>query len=37
MKVLVTGANGFLGSWLTRSLVNGGHEVFALVRAESDL
>jgi dihydroflavonol-4-reductase len=37
MKVVVTGANGFLGSWLTRALVNEGHEVSALVRAQSDL
>lgn len=37
MKVLVTGANGFLGSWLTRALVARGHEVYALVRAQSDL
>jgi dihydroflavonol-4-reductase len=37
MKVIVTGANGFLGSWLTRALVKEGHEVFALVRAESSL
>ncbi|MBC7372309.1 MAG: SDR family oxidoreductase [Bdellovibrionaceae bacterium] len=37
MKVLVTGANGFLGSWLTRALVKDGHDVYALVRAESDL
>lgn len=37
MKVIVTGANGFLGSWLTRALVDQGHEVFALVRERSDL
>jgi len=37
MKVLVTGANGFLGSWLTRALANADHEVFALVREGSDL
>lgn len=37
MKVLVTGANGFLGSWLTRELVKEGHEVYALVRPTSDL
>lgn len=37
MKVIVTGANGFLGSWLTRALVDEGHEVLALVRAQSDL
>lgn len=37
MKVLVTGANGFLGSWLTRELVQEGHEVYALVRPTSDI
>lgn len=37
MKVLVTGANGFLGNWVTRALVNEGHEVYALVRPKSDL
>lgn len=37
MKVLVTGANGFLGSWLTRRLVAEGHDVYALVRKSSDL
>lgn len=37
MKVLVTGANGFLGSWVTKMLVDEGHEVFALVRPSADL
>lgn len=37
MKVLVTGANGFLGSWLTRALVDDGHDVYALVRRNGDL
>lgn len=37
MKVLITGANGFLGSWLTRELTHEGHDVFALVRKGSDL
>jgi dihydroflavonol-4-reductase len=36
-KVLVTGANGFLGSWVTRRLVEDGHETYALVRKSSDL
>lgn len=36
-KVLVTGANGFLGSWVTRALVAEGHDVYALVRKNSDL
>lgn len=37
MNVLVTGANGFLGSWLCRRLQDDGHRVFALVRQTSDL
>lgn len=37
MKVVVTGANGFLGSWLTRRLCLEKHETFALVRKSSDL
>lgn len=31
-KVFITGANGFLGSWLTKALVDKGAEVVALVR-----
>lgn len=34
MNVLVTGATGILGSWLTRALVNDGHRVACLVRDE---
>ncbi|NLG56525.1 MAG: NAD-dependent epimerase/dehydratase family protein [Rhodococcus sp.] len=38
MKVLVTGASGFLGGALVRRLVSDGeHEVFALVRQTSNL
>lgn len=37
MKVLVTGANGFLGSWLTKRLLAEGHAVSALIRKNSDL
>lgn len=36
-KVLVTGANGFLGSWLVRGLEAQGHQVTVLVRKNSDL
>jgi len=36
-KVIVTGANGFLGSWLVRGLLAQNHEVSALVRKSSDL
>ena len=37
MKVLVTGANGFLGSWLCKRLQDDGHDVTALIRKNSDL
>jgi nucleoside-diphosphate-sugar epimerase len=35
MRALVTGANGFLGTWLARRLLDGGHEVRALLRPGS--
>lgn len=37
MKIVITGANGFLGSWLVRSLQKENAELFALVRPTSDL
>ncbi|XP_072991225.1 uncharacterized protein [Typha latifolia] len=37
MKVLVTGATGFLGGRLCTALLSDGHEVRALVRRSSDL
>ena len=37
MKILVTGATGFAGSWVTRFLVERDHEVFVLRRSNSDL
>lgn len=35
-RVLVTGASGFLGSWLTRALIADGHQVTVLLRPTSD-
>ncbi len=37
MRVLITGANGFIGSHLAEALHNNGHELHCLVRKTSDL
>jgi dihydroflavonol-4-reductase len=37
MKILVTGATGFLGSWIAREAVAAGHSVRVLVRRTSKL
>ena len=37
MKILITGASGYLGSWLTRRLRQNGHEISILKRSFSDV
>ncbi|MBU2636938.1 MAG: NAD-dependent epimerase/dehydratase family protein, partial [Bacteroidetes bacterium] len=36
MKILVTGATGFIGSHLTEGLIRKGHKVKCLVRKTAD-
>ncbi|MCB0415216.1 MAG: NAD-dependent epimerase/dehydratase family protein [Bdellovibrionales bacterium] len=36
-KILVTGASGFVGSWITKFLIDQGHQVKVLARKNSDL
>lgn len=36
-KILVTGATGFVGQWLVRSLAQQGHQIRVLVRPQSDV
>lgn len=37
MKVFLTGASGFIGSYLVRQLINDGHELLCLKRLTSDI
>lgn len=37
MKIIVTGATGFIGQNLIKQLLNNGHEIVTIVRAASDI
>lgn len=37
MKIFITGASGFIGSYLVRQLINDGHELLCLKRSTSDI
>ena len=37
MKVFVTGATGFIGSYLVKELLRQGHDLLCLKRPSSDL
>ena len=32
MKIFITGANGFIGAYITSSLINDGHDIICAVR-----
>ncbi|KAF8999674.1 hypothetical protein BDQ17DRAFT_1308461 [Cyathus striatus] len=36
-KILVTGANGYVGMWIVRTLLEGGYSVLAVVRTEQKI
>lgn len=36
-RVLITGANGFIGRSLTEQLLHNGYEVYAVVKNKNDL
>ena len=36
MKILITGATGFVGSHVTKLIVNQGHEVHAIIRENAN-
>ena len=29
MKIFITGANGFIGAYITSSLINDGHDIYS--------
>ena len=37
MKILITGATGFIGSWMCKKLYKEGHQIKVLCRSSSDL
>lgn len=37
MKILITGINGLAGSFIAKRMLEAGHEVFGLIRDDSDL
>ena len=37
MKILITGASGFIGSYLFKSFLNSGKNVYGIVRKKSNI